>query len=197
MALKLKQQRFVDEYLIDLNATQAAIRAGYSPRTAASQGERLLRNAEIRAAVTEGRRRQQERTEINADRVLKEYARLAFSDIGQVLDFDGVEPRLRPVNQIPADARRAIASVKVRRFWEGSGEDAREVEMTEFRLWEKLGALRALADHLGLDAPKKTEVNVRNDDDELTDEELDARIAERQARLARGPGGEVPPASPS
>ncbi|WP_375183503.1 terminase small subunit, partial [Marinobacter sp.] len=66
-----RQQRFVDEYLIDLNATQAATRAGYSAKTAASQGERLLRNVDVAAAIAAAKKARTERTEVDADYVLK------------------------------------------------------------------------------------------------------------------------------
>jgi phage terminase small subunit len=70
MALTPKQQRFVEEYLIDLNATQAAIRAGYSSRTAKQQGQRLLTNADVSAAVTHARAVRSERVKLTADDVL-------------------------------------------------------------------------------------------------------------------------------
>jgi phage terminase small subunit len=71
MALTPKQQLFCDEYLIDLNATQAAIRAGYSAKTAYSIGERLLRNVEIQEVLQELKKERHERTKINADYVLQ------------------------------------------------------------------------------------------------------------------------------
>ncbi len=155
MALTPKQQRFVEEYLVDLNATAAAERAGY--RQPNKQGPRLLVNVGIAAAITAAQTRQQQRTNITADKVLHEYARVAFSDLGDVLDFSGDEPRLRPANEIPEDARRAVASVKVRRYTEGSGDDAREVEITEFRLWPKLEALEKLAARFLPPAPQPTQ----------------------------------------
>ena len=80
MALTEKQQRFVDEYLIDLNATQAAIRAGYSARTAAEQGSENLRKPHIADAIARARQEQQERTGITADRVLREAWNLLTAD---------------------------------------------------------------------------------------------------------------------
>ncbi len=71
MSLTPKQARFVEEYLVDLNATQAAIRAGYSAKTAYSQGERLLRNVEVAAAVAEAKPARSERTKINQDWVIE------------------------------------------------------------------------------------------------------------------------------
>ena len=74
-----KQACFVQEYLIDLNATQAAIRAGYSANGADVQGARLLANARISVAIHEAMAERSKRTEITADRVLSEYARIAFA----------------------------------------------------------------------------------------------------------------------
>lgn len=148
--LNPKQERFCLEYLVDHNATQAATRAGYSPRTANEQAARLLANVSVRRRLAELSARQRERLDVQADDVLRELLRLGLSDIGQVLDFTGDELRLRPPRDIPEAARRAVASVKVRRFLEGKGEDAREVEVTEFKLWDKLSALDKLGKYLGL-----------------------------------------------
>ncbi len=71
MSLTPKQARFVEEYLVDLNATQAAIRAGYSPKTAYSQGERLLKNVEVHRANQEAQEARSERTGITQDEVIQ------------------------------------------------------------------------------------------------------------------------------
>ncbi len=70
MALNARQERFAAEYLVDLNATQAAIRAGYSAKTACEQGYALLRNPQVAAAIAAGRQRQAVRVEITQDEVL-------------------------------------------------------------------------------------------------------------------------------
>ncbi len=80
-----KQQRFVEEYLVDLNGTQAAIRAGYSPRTAQEQSSRLLSNAMVQQAVAAGRKEQQERTEITSDRVLAEAWNILTADVRELV----------------------------------------------------------------------------------------------------------------
>lgn len=80
LGLTAKRQRFVDEFQVDLNATQAAIRAGYSPDTAGQIGHELLKKPEIQLALSEARKAQQERTGITADRVLREIALIAFAD---------------------------------------------------------------------------------------------------------------------
>jgi phage terminase small subunit len=82
-----KQQLFVDEYLIDLNATQAAIRAGYSEDTAYSQGQRLLKNVEIADAVRKAMDERSERTKFTADQVLAELAKIGFSDIRKAVKW--------------------------------------------------------------------------------------------------------------
>lgn len=82
-----KQQRFCEEYLVDLNATQAAMRAGYAPKTAYSQGQRLLKNVETADYITELKARQSERTGITADEVLKELSKLGFASIDACESF--------------------------------------------------------------------------------------------------------------
>ena len=80
MALTPKQTRFVQEYLIDLNATQAAIRAGYSAKTAFAIGHENLSKPNIAAAITEAQAKRAERAEITADRVLEELGEIGFAD---------------------------------------------------------------------------------------------------------------------
>lgn len=81
-----RQRRFVDEYLLDLNATQAAIRSGYSAKTASSQGERLLRNVEVARAVAAAMEERSVRTRLNQDRVLLELGRIAMADTGELVE---------------------------------------------------------------------------------------------------------------
>ena len=81
-----KQKRFVEEYLVDLNATQAAIRAGYSPKTAYSMGQRLLKNVEVQKAIQEAIQERQKRTEITQDMVVDELRAVAFAKAGDYTD---------------------------------------------------------------------------------------------------------------
>lgn len=87
MSLTPRQQRFVDEYLIDLNATQAAIRAGYSAGSAEVEGSRLLRNAKVAAEVSSRKAERSERTEITQDRVLAELWAIATADPNELIQF--------------------------------------------------------------------------------------------------------------
>ena len=150
MPLTAKQQRFVEEYLIDLNASAAARRAGYSARRADEIGYENLRKPQVKAAIDAAQAERSQRTQVTADQVLKEAALVAFSDIGEVLDFSGTEPKLRPASAITEAGRRAIRGIKVKRYTEGKGDDAREVEVTEFSLWPKSTAIEQLMRHLGL-----------------------------------------------
>lgn len=130
MALTPKQAAFVREYLVDLNATQAAIRVGYSPKTAKVQGSRLLTNAAIRAAVEAGKADQTQDAIATKEQILQELARIGFSDAGQILDERGV---CRSLNEMPEDIRRCISSVKF------SGDGG-----TEVKFWPKNQALELL-----------------------------------------------------
>jgi len=82
-----KQKRFVDEYLVDLNATQAAIRAGYSPHTAQEQSSRMLKNAKVKAYLKERQAALQERVEIKIDDVLRELRNIATANVNDIMEL--------------------------------------------------------------------------------------------------------------
>ena len=148
MALEPRQQRFCEEYIVDLNATQAGIRAGYSAKTAYSQAHDLLKKPEIEAEVQRLMNERSKRTEITADKVLKETYLLAMSDIGEAFNEDG---SLKPIRDIPAHIRRAISSVEVDELFEGRGEQREHVGYTrKLRLWDKVKTLELLGKHLRL-----------------------------------------------
>lgn len=137
-----KQKRFVEEYLIDLNATQAAIRAGYGARNADQQGHQLLKKTSVADAIAAAKAERSRRTGICADRVLRELARLAFVDPTDVVDFDTGE--VRP--DACADDRAVLAGVKIK--------DTEKGTEREVRLTDKLRALELLGRHLGLFEPQ-------------------------------------------
>lgn len=134
-----KQKRFCEEYLIDLNATQAAIRAGYSPDTAKAIGCENLTKPDIRAHIDRVMAERSRRTGVNADRVIQELAKIAFVNATDVID-----PKTATVkeNALPEDMA-AIQSVKVKTF----GEDGLE---REIKMADKLKALELLGRHLGM-----------------------------------------------
>ena len=103
MTLSAKHQRFIDEYLVDLNATQAAIRAGYSPKTAKQQGARLLTHADIQRAIAERQTKRAAKLDISVDRIERELARIAFSDMRRYAQWGPTAAALQSM----AEAREA------------------------------------------------------------------------------------------
>lgn len=141
-----KQERFVEEYLIDLNATQAAIRAGYSPKTAAEIGYENLNKPQIRAHVDAELAARSRRTGLNQDRVLRELARLAF-----VNPVDVINTNNATVNpSATEDDTAAILSIRVKTMSTDNGDMVER----EVRMADKLKALELLGKHLGMFSDK-------------------------------------------
>jgi phage terminase small subunit len=143
-ALTPRQRRFVDEYLISLNATQAAIRAGYSARNAESIGYQLLQKTPVRAAVEAGQQALSRQAQVHAYQVVRELALVAFADV-TAFTFDAVTGAVSAPPDRP-EMTRALAAVR-RRVRNTLG--GREVDV-EIRLWPKVEALQLLGQHLGL-----------------------------------------------
>jgi phage terminase small subunit len=155
--LTSKQKMFVKEYLVDLNATQAALRAGYSEKTAYRTGADNLKKPQIQEAIQQAMQKREQRTEITADKVLEEYAKLGFSDVSDYLEVvtervlvdrtaEG-EPIseikqfvfMKDTKDIPPEKLAAISEVKQHK--DGS---------ISFKLHDKRGALDSIARHLGM-----------------------------------------------
>jgi len=143
MTLSTKQKMLVEEYLIDLNATQAAIRAGYSKKTAAQTASRLLTDVKIQRAIAEAQAARSKRTEITQDRVLQELASIGFSDIRRI--FSGNQ--LLSPDEWPDDVASAISAAEFNTRNLGKGEIEHVVKL---KLWDKGRALEAIARHLGM-----------------------------------------------
>lgn len=133
-----KQKLFVEEYLIDLNATQAAIRAGYSVESAADIGYENLRKPDIRERIEKAMAERSKRTGINQDRVLMELARIGFSKITDVIDPDTAKVRVDATD----DDLACIQSIKIK-----DGEHGTEREV---KLYDKRSALVDIGKHLGM-----------------------------------------------
>lgn len=151
MKLTPKQMRFVDEWLIDFNGKQAAIRAGYSARTAEATAARLLRNVKVQAEISRRQKDLQRRTEVTQERVIMELARVAFADATDYVQVetrtvekdDGTEVSYQTVTltetaELSADQRAAIAGIK---------QGATGIEI---KLCDKLKALELLGRHIGM-----------------------------------------------
>jgi phage terminase small subunit len=143
-----KQERFVQEYLIDLNATQAAVRAGYSAKTAEQIAYENLRKPEIAAAIQKAQEARAVRTGITQDRVLTELELLAFSDLTHFTVDDNGDVKL--ISDAPAGAMRALQSIKRRIMTKGSGFQKEVTREVEIRLWDKPGMLKLAGQHVGL-----------------------------------------------
>lgn len=136
-----KQQRFVDEYLIDLNATQAAIRAGYSVKTANEQGSQNLAKLSIQQAIAEQMAERSKRTGVNQDRVVLELAKIALVKMTDIVDSQG-----RIKSDASPDDLACIESVK---YKESESDTGSSVER-EVKIASKLKALELLGKHLGM-----------------------------------------------
>ena len=142
MKLTDKQEKFVNEYLIDLNATQAAIRAGYSNKTADTQGPRLLQNVGVRTRIDAAMAEQSRRTGVNADRVIRELARIAFVNVPDVINTDKVTVK----KGASEDDTAAIASVRMK---VSDSEQGSSIER-EIKFYDKTKALELLGRHQGM-----------------------------------------------
>lgn len=148
MALTAKEKTFCDEYLVDLNQTQAAIRAGYSEKTAASQASRLLTNVNIKSYIQQKQKERSISTGITTDRILKEYAKIAFFDLRTIYDENNA---LKDIKYLSDEAGSAISGIEVLEEFQGFGEEREHVGNTvKVKLIEKTKALDSLARHLGM-----------------------------------------------
>ena len=148
MSVKLppNQARFVHEYLVDLNATQAAIRAGYSAKTAQEQSARLLSKAIVKSAVEAAIGKRERRTEVKADQVIAELALLAFSNVQNFVSDDTGRVVLAN-REVPEDVWRSVSSMRTKITTDKDGNVSRDVEL---RLWSKTEALKMLGQHLAM-----------------------------------------------
>jgi phage terminase small subunit len=149
-----RQRLFVREYLIDLDPVAAYARAGYAAtgQSAVSAANRLMQHPGVAVAIRQAMAERETRTKVTADRVVDELAKLAFSDLGEVAQWDGTGMRLLPGDQISARARAAIKSVQIERKQIGEDDKSSPVISVKTRIvmHDKKGALDSLARHLGM-----------------------------------------------
>lgn len=145
-----RQAAFVSEYLIDLNATQAAIRAGYSERTARATGAENLTKPDIATAIAEAQEARAERLQIDADTVLQEIAKLAYVNMRDFIRLTPNGDAFIDLSDLTRDQAAALAEITVEDFLDGRGDDAREVRRVKIKLADKKGSLELLGKHLGL-----------------------------------------------
>lgn len=151
MALTPKQERFVAEYLIDLNGKQAAIRAGYSERRAEVTASEMLASRKVSEAVAAAMKKRETRTHITQDRVLQELARIAFFDIRKLYREDG---SLKMPSELDDEAAAVLSGIDVvesKAGADGSDEGRHIPEYTKkAKVFDKNVALTLAMRHLGL-----------------------------------------------
>jgi phage terminase small subunit len=141
-----KQRRFVSEYLVDLNATQAAVRAGYAEKGAGQKGWQLLRwRPAIAAAVREAMHARENRTLITSDRVVQQYGRIAFADIRQMMRDGANGLEMKKLHELTEDQAAAIAELST---------DGKTIRL---KLNDRMAALNALARHVAIYEPRREE----------------------------------------
>lgn len=157
MALTDKQRRFVDEYLVDLNATQAAIRAGYSQKTARQIGDENLSKPDIAKAVQEAQAARSKRTEVTQDMVLRELAKIGFSDIRKIVRWGKTELRVTDAGDDEGEVTEpyhGLALVSADDIDDDTAAAISEIsegrEGLKIKLHDKKGALVDIGRHLGM-----------------------------------------------
>jgi len=140
------QKLFIAAYVEKPNATRAALKAGYSPDSAYSQGHDLLKHPEIKAEIHSRLERISARYEVSRERVIAELAKLGLSNMG---DFTRIDETTGDVytdfSAVDRDQMAAVQELTVEEYTEGRGDDARNIKRTKFKLADKKGALLELA----------------------------------------------------
>lgn len=174
-----KEARFVDEYLIDMNASKAAERAGYSKRSAGQIGYELLSRPRVQEALRARQKQLSAEVNITQRRALAEYANIAFFRLHKLFDAEG---KLIKPQDLPDEVSAAVSSFRLKTVTVEGKEGTTPLIVTtaDVEMHSKLPALRALGEHLGL-----FDGGVKNPGDlsHLSDEELEERIRAEEAAL--------------
>jgi len=175
-----RRTRFVKEYLIDRNATRAAIAAGYKEAGAAVAGTRLLKDVKIRAQIEAANNKINAKLDITVERIKLELARLAFFD---PLEFWNEDGTAKPLHEMSEDARRAIAGLEVAELFQGSGEERGLAGyIKKFKLADKGANLERLGRHLQM-FPTKVEVSGNIEFTNRSNADINQRIADLEREL--------------
>ncbi|GAB2774263.1 hypothetical protein GCM10027275_16620 [Rhabdobacter roseus] len=155
-----KQKRFCDEYVLDFNATQAAIRAGYSEKSAREIACRLLTNVDVQKRIEERKAALDAQLEnkylISKARLLDQYAYSGFSDLRGFFNADGT---MKPITELSDEQAACLASIEVHeQFTYVDGQKAPNGVIKKIKVWDKLRALEGIRKIMGYDAPVKQEV---------------------------------------
>ncbi|HFF2063640.1 TPA: terminase small subunit [Pseudomonas aeruginosa] len=183
MALTKKQRLFVDEYLIDLNATQAAIRAGYSTRRATEIGYQLLQRPEVAQAIQAAMAERSKRTEVEADYVIRRLREIDEMDVLDILEEDG---SFRSIRDWPRVWRQFLSGIEIAELFEGRGDDRRIAGVLRKVKWpDKLRNLELLSRHVGTESAAL----------DLELKRLDVAKKRAELKLLENPEDDAPPTS--
>jgi phage terminase small subunit len=147
---ELRDERFAREYVIDLNGEQAAIRAGYAPKSAKVTASRLLTKANIKARIAELAKQHADKLNLKAEQVLRELCLMGFSNMMDYIKVNAEGDAFIDLSALTRDQTAAIQEITVEETGEGKGKDRREVTRTKLKLADKREALELLGRHLKL-----------------------------------------------
>src|SRR5258706_11449046 len=149
--LSERHKRFVEEYILDLNATEAYKRTGFKAKNnnvAGVEGHRLLSNPKIQAYLDIKRAELAQSLGVTQEKVLREFCRVAFFDPRKLYDSNG---NLKPITELDDESAAVIGSIEVTEEFQGRGEARESIGFTKkVQLVSKIAALNSLADHLGI-----------------------------------------------
>lgn len=154
-----RQRRFCEEYMVDMIGKQAAIRAGYNPKTAESQASRLLTYAKVQEYIAELRAKVSEKLELTKEMIINELRCVAMSDIRGFYREDG---SLKPINELTEEQAAALAGVETDEIWgveiDGEGMQKKKLgETKKIKRWDKINAIAHINKMMGWNAPEKVE----------------------------------------
>ena len=159
--LTIKQKKFADEYIISGNATESAIKAGYSDKTAYSSGQRLLKNVEVKEYIQKRQEEERKKHEIRKEDIISEFAAIGFNDITEFISIKGRRVIIKSTDDLTPQQRKAVSSIKKTKFG---------IEVT---FYDKPKALDSLCRILGFNEDKLTiQGEINNPLKGLTTEDL-------------------------
>lgn len=185
-----KEERFCYEYLANgFNATKAAIKAGYSQRSAGEIGRQNLMKLELRNKIQDMKDNLSETAGISALMIAKEHAKIAFSDVASLHNTWITRKELE---ELTDDQRSCIQEISSKILKQNQGTrdepDMWDVEYVKIKTYDKQKSLEALSDLLGYKAPVKQEITGKDGKDlfnRLSDEELDSKLLELERKLKK------------
>ena len=176
-----KQKRFVEEYLIDLNATQAAIRAGYSKKSSREVASRLLTNINVSKAIQKAMEKRSEELTVTQEMVVQELAKIAFANVGDYFEWDGKNVRIKPSGDLTDSQKAAVAEVR---------SVTGAVNEVSIKLADKQRALALLGRHLGMfDTRIEISGNIQITELEASRERARRRVAKLSELKRNGTDG--------